>query len=323
MPADDTVPPPTGAFPVDLREGVIWAYRLLLGREPNDEQAVAFHLDHSHSVAAVRAAFLGSDEYQLAHLPPSVSAAHAAVIAAFRPFCSTPAPVGSWHDFLGVRTQCDYLPDDYKSFSGTVQGPPGAPNGPMHDIEEWVVDCALGAGGARAPGVRRTGAGWAPWLVASAKAAAHVDIHEVRLIGIEGSAGHVAFMRRHLADNGIDPDAHTLLHAVAGPHDGVARFPKLLEPQNVYGGQADYLPAGDAAAMEEVGVLPTQNITLYQTLMGKLSEEFTERVYRLVGTLFGSIFPGVYHISADNGTAIPAALEPERLAYAGSPGCLW
>ncbi len=46
------------------RDAVIWAYRLLLGREPESAAAVAVHVSNSPTLSALREAFFASDEFR-------------------------------------------------------------------------------------------------------------------------------------------------------------------------------------------------------------------------------------------------------------------
>lgn len=263
---NSTAPTSAAQFPIDMHQGVIWAYRLLLGREPNDEAAVTVHLGEGYSIAGLRQAFINSPEYAGAQPQTAwavLSAADDAVVAAFQPFATVPAPPGFWSDFLGVRTQCRFLPDDHLAALGTAgafQGPPGTANGPLHDAEEWVgtLRSVLEAQGKLT--VVELGAGWGPWLVSAAKAAERVGIHDLTLVGVEGSLGHVKFMREHLADNSIDPALHRVIHGVVGPVDGVAQFPKLEQPNNNYGSEANYQPGSDSVTMEEVPSISLQTL---------------------------------------------------------------
>ena len=47
-------------------------------------------------------------------------------------------------------------------------------------------------------------------------------------------------MRQHFLDNGLDPDAHRIIHGVVGVTDGEARFPKLSHPHDHYGASAAF-----------------------------------------------------------------------------------
>lgn len=227
--------PAPPAFAVNLREGVIWAFRLILGREPNDEEAVAYHVRHSSTIAQIRSGFLTSAEFMQCAEARLAPLQDVAVIEAFRPFCTTPGKPGSWNDFMGVSTRCEYLPAPYQVLSETFRGAPGSLHGPMHDTSEWVGTLRAVREASQRLVVVELGAGWAPWLVAGAKAAAKLGIAEVHLVGVEGAANHIPFMRQHFFDNDIDPDRHRLLHGVVGLHDGSAFFPRLSAANEDYG----------------------------------------------------------------------------------------
>ena len=97
------------------------------------------------------------------------------------------------------------------------------------------------------------GAGWGPWLVSAAKAAERIGIRDVHLVGVEGAQSHVDFMLQHFRDNGLDPNAHLLIHGAVGARDGTARFPKLATPSDEWGAVADFgqgVAAG--AAFDEI-----------------------------------------------------------------------
>jgi FkbM family methyltransferase len=79
-----------------------------------------------------------------------------------------------------------------------------------------------------------------------AKAAESVGIRDVHLAGVEGAQSHFDFMLQHFRDNGLDPNAHLLIHGAVGAQDGTARFPKLAAPSDEWGAVADF--GGDLAA---------------------------------------------------------------------------
>ena len=290
----------TSAFGFNMREGVIWAYRHLLGREPGSEAEIAFHLRNVGSSATkLRDVFMLSSEYQASHGPAShspaadstasnapasngpasngpasngqtahgpvpVGAALAEVVAPFQPFATEPPEPGSWRDFLGVQTRLSFLPDTCLPWSGQVLVPPGQGFSGVHDEPEWLGTLRSVLEARDRLVVVELGAGWAPWLVASATAAKRLGIQDILLVGVEGSAGHVAFMREHMRNNGIDPERHRVMHGVVGVEDGTAYFPKLTNPRDDYGAEADFGRAGDGAAMEEV---PTYSL---QTLLADI-----------------------------------------------------
>jgi len=230
---------PTGLtrFPVDLKQGVIWAYRLYFQQEP-DEKQIAYQLNRVRSIEDIRACFLLSREFELQDGYGIFDLQQFEVLHRFAPFCEVPADPCYFNDFLGSKTRLAYLPTAYGFKSGTVEGPPNSRGRGMHGIAEWVgtLRSILEARGSLV--VVELGAGWAPWLVAATLAAKKLGVDDIRLIGVEGSADHLEYCRQHFLDNGLDPDAHQLHHAVVGASDGVARFPKLLIPCDHYGANA-------------------------------------------------------------------------------------
>jgi FkbM family methyltransferase len=136
-------------------------------------------------------------------------------------------------DFLGTRTRTSYI-RPLAHLSGAVEGYP-VPGNFHATTLEW-------AGALRAVLDARDqfvaaelGAGWGPWLVATAAAARARGIEDIRLVGIEGCPGHCEFMRAHFRDNGLDPAAHRLVHGVVGARDGWAEFDAVKDPAAVYG----------------------------------------------------------------------------------------
>jgi FkbM family methyltransferase len=141
---------------------------------------------------------------------------------------------GYFIDFLGVKTRTAYISELPKE-GGRVEGYP-IPSSFHATSIEWagVLRAVLEA--EKEIVALELGAGWAPWLVTVARAAAIRGIDSVRLVGVEGYDTHCAYMATHFSDNGIDPKSHTLLHGVVGTKDGVAEFPS--DPSAGYGAQA-------------------------------------------------------------------------------------
>ena len=88
--------------------------------------------------------------------------------------------------------------------------------------------------------------------MAGHNAATRRGITDIHLLGVEGSAEHVEYMRQNFVDNGLDPDAHHLIHGVVGTTNGIARFPKLERPGEDYGAAADYAAGASVREMVEV-----------------------------------------------------------------------
>jgi hypothetical protein len=89
------------------------------------------------------------------------------------------------------------------------------------------------------------GCGWGCWMN-NAGAAARRAGKAVRLTGIEGDAGHVAFAHASLATNGFRPDEVRVVHGIAGAARGTALWPRQSEP----GAAWDLAPVFGASAVE-------------------------------------------------------------------------
>ena len=157
-------------------------------------------------------------------------------------------------DFLGTRTRTSSLWDSVRTFDGQVMGRP-VPHD-LFEAVEWVgllkAVASAGNGGFAA---MELGAGWGPWLVAGAQAARLRGLLDVRLLGVEADPGRYALMRQHFLDNGLDPEAHSLICAAVGVEEGRARWPRIADPANAGGArpvrEADgALDQGDEAYMQ-------------------------------------------------------------------------
>ena len=161
---------------------------------------------------------------------------------------------GFFYDFLGVRTRVSYLllPE---WADGHIFGIPHPGERFLHSRAEWFG--LLGAVDEASDRLvaAELGAGWGPWLVAAHAAARQKGIGEVHLIGVESSVDHAEMMRQHFADNGIDPKAHTILHAAAAPSDGTAWFPPI-DPVVNWGQPAHFMPTAGMPSLSAVS-LPT------------------------------------------------------------------
>lgn len=220
-------------LPVDFAEGILWAFRLLLEREPAEDE-LASHRLASDSVSKLRLRFVLSREFEL-NAREARPLAYFAIVNGFAPF-KTPEPVaGSIRDFLGTTTSVDYFPADHAHLGGAVWSA-SAPG--LHGTAEWmgtlrsILEC----------GDKFTafelGAGWGPWLVSAARGAALRGISDIDLVGVEASADHYEFMRRHFIANALDPDSFSLHRAIIASVDGVAQFPKLHVGAEDYGASA-------------------------------------------------------------------------------------
>ncbi|MGB9366391.1 MAG: hypothetical protein WCE79_10295 [Xanthobacteraceae bacterium] len=142
--------------------------------------------------------------------------------------------------------------------AGKVFGYPCNEEKFLHSVDEW-------SGTLRSVLEARTslvaielGAGWGPWLVAAHAAARARGIDDIRLIGVEGMAEHIAMMRQHFIDNGIEASRHRIVHGIVGVRDGKAYFPKAKDATIEWGGEAIFskVQPPDTVALPSVS-LPT------------------------------------------------------------------
>ena len=140
------------------------------------------------------------------------------------------------HDFLGVRTD----PEFRIQFRPDPRGPlaPDYPHpGPVYFETVFVLEAVLAAAArSRSPfTVVELGAGYGPWLVFAHAAMQRIRPGPTRLVGVEMLEEHIARMRRHFVNNGLDPDAHAIVQGAIGDRDGAAYYVPDPDPGEAYG----------------------------------------------------------------------------------------
>ncbi|MEA3142652.1 MAG: hypothetical protein QOK23_4821 [Gammaproteobacteria bacterium] len=236
-----------------LRDAVYWSYILFLGREERDPSVIDLHIAKHQTIEGVRQTFMQSEEFteRKGRVPPQEQAN--SLFSSF-PRYAGPPEEGFFYDFLGTKTRCDYLPDTLSHLSGRVYGLPGTGDDELHELSEWTgtLQAVKEAKERGRLVVAELGAGWGPWLVTAAKAATHLQIPTIVLVGVEGSREHLAFMHQHFRDNDLNPNDHTLLHSIVGVRDGSAYFPVLPVPREDWGAKAIFDESVAAGDVEEV-----------------------------------------------------------------------
>ncbi|KQX22741.1 MULTISPECIES: FkbM family methyltransferase [unclassified Sphingomonas] len=227
--------------PVDWKEGVSWAFRLLLRREPSAEE-LKRHLVRNDTVNDLRLRLLSTREFEVGS-PGSTAMIDFAIVNAFAPFPASEPIDGAFRDMLGAITKVSYLGAGWHGRAGYVfRSVPRTQEYSLHGTSEWIgtLRSVLEAG--KSFTAIELGAGWGPWLIASRQAALARGIKDrnIDLIGVEGSADHHAFMLDNFRTNGLDPAKYRLHHAVAGAQDGIASFPKLNAAEEDYGAFASF-----------------------------------------------------------------------------------
>jgi hypothetical protein len=136
-------------------------------------------------------------------------------------------------NFLGVLLDPRYFPGLLDGKGGQVEGVPIPAN--------WHADLAEWAAALRAVELSRDrftvlelGCGWGCWLNNAGAAARRLG-RDVRLIGIEGDEGHVAFAHEATAVNGFAPGQVTIHRGVAAADSGVALFPRQAKAGVAWG----------------------------------------------------------------------------------------
>lgn len=132
--------------------------------------------------------------------------------------------IGYLTNFLGVMIDPKFFPSILDGRAGEIEGIPIPAN--WHaDIAEWgaalrAVDLAR-----KTFTVIELGCGWGCWLNNTGVAARRVGL-EVKLVGVEGDAGHLEFAREASRTNGFEPSQVNLLHGIAAAQRGKALFPR-------------------------------------------------------------------------------------------------
>lgn len=221
------------------------AYKFLLLREVEEwqvEPIMAAQIQPEDLVASI----LSSEEFRLGPVaqhadwgePRSLRHRSLDKLCALFTRYEGPGIDGFYIDFLGVKTRVHYLPKA-EQFDGRVLDYPSRDIQPLEfDPVEWEGTLQSVIEAKDHFVAIELGAGYGPWLVASAAAAGQRGIRHVELAGVEGSADHFSFLLQHFTDNGLDPADHFLFHGIVGAADGTSYFPKLADAKQDWGAQA-------------------------------------------------------------------------------------
>jgi FkbM family methyltransferase len=228
------------------RSDITAAYELLLGREPESDDAIDGHLEET-SVASLLQRLVASPEFKRrwqrspffyfnSVLDPE------ALIRAHADPARKPKP-GHLVNFLGVAMNREFMPH-LRHSDDTVEDLPIPAN--------WHADMAEFAACLRAVDLAskqfrmiELGCGWGCWMNNTGVAARRRGL-SIHVTGVEGDGGHLAFAHEALATNGIRPDEYRLLRGIVGAERGVALFPRQHRSGSDWGLEAR--PAGPVEA---------------------------------------------------------------------------
>ncbi|MCX7371240.1 MAG: FkbM family methyltransferase [Alphaproteobacteria bacterium] len=239
------------------RDAIFWAYRLFLGREPESEEVVAIHAAQHRSLQDLQACFLLSAEFvnQSDHhlgeflrtrlydsVDPRRPPGGAVVEGIIPRLRQAPDVVDErfFYDFMGTKARLSFQPANHGYLAGRVEAPPTAGAHLFHDNEEWFALLRTLAEARDSLVVVELGAGWGPWIAAAGVGARRLGITNVKLVAAEADPGHLAFLRQNLADNDLLQLMPDIRHAIVGPRDGTALFPRLDQPSEHWGAAAHY-----------------------------------------------------------------------------------
>ena len=260
------------------------AYRDLLDRAPEEPGVYAHWRAALTTEAELRAAMRNSPEYlerqaRLDAAPYSLDGANPfgrpavsfdPVALLHRHLAPDPQPVaGRLVNAFGVIVDPAYLPDLLGGREETVEGPPIP--------ENWHADFAEFAAALRAVerardsfAMAELGCGWGCWMAITGVAARRAG-KQVRLIGVEADAGHIAFAQRCMTENGFAEGDFRLHRGVAAAQGGVALFPRQTQA-GTHWGLAPVFGASEAEqrAAERSGAAEALPIIALETVIGDL-----------------------------------------------------
>lgn len=318
----------TPVDPPPSTEAALWAYRLLLGREPESPAILAQHVAGGPAPwVAIRERFVRTEEFAAALKPLHLSVTRhypsRDLLAPFMDPSDAEGEPGFFRDVFGVRTRCAFLPESLEQHSGKVGRLDKDPVLALHDVQEleYFLRSIEAARGLLT--VVELGAGWGPWIVLGAVLGRRRGL-SVRLVAAEGAHEHVEFMREHMCNNGIEPGDHRLIHAIVGAQDGVAHFPRLAAAREEWGAEAQF-SGGSASTEIDADALPCLSIAtilegldnvdvLHCDIQGAEADAIragidvlTARVRRvIVGTHRRGIEEQLHHIFFDHGWHLEA-----------------
>jgi FkbM family methyltransferase len=183
----------------------------------------------------------GTDRYQLGITRTEAEA----VFRSFTKYEGLGCP-GYVTNFLGCINDIN-VSDATKTLGGLIEDYPFPGNFHGGTIE-WVGTLKAVLEADNAFRMLELGAGWGPWCVIGYIAAAQRGISDIKVVGVEGDAGHIKFMEENFSANHLRPDFYSIVPGVVGLEDGEALFPKAKRPSEVYGGAPDFSTRGDEQA---------------------------------------------------------------------------
>lgn len=212
------------------RQQVEEAYRVLLGRDPETQEVIDFHMGVESQTQLVRN-FMASSEARrrLAKtydestwfVQMNANIDVCGIIEANVNESRRPRP-GYLVNFLGVTIPLNVF-DALADRGGQLDVVPIPAN--FHaDMAEWA--CALRAIELSKDSftIIELGSGWGCWMINTGFPAKRRGL-KIELIGIEGDAKHIAMCDETMKVNGIEPHEYHVVRGIAAAGSGYALFP--------------------------------------------------------------------------------------------------
>jgi FkbM family methyltransferase len=159
---------------------------------------------------------------------------HHKVFSRFKP-CPGPFSTEQLYDrFLGTMTRHEFYAG--MAWARLVRKQPDVPAYPPFDEEyfEWIDVLESVVAARKSYTMIELGAGTGRWAVRAASALRqHNPKLPFRLIAVEAEPVHFEWMRLHFADNGIDPDRHSLIYGALSETPGEVSFYVSNETGNI------------------------------------------------------------------------------------------
>jgi FkbM family methyltransferase len=212
------------------------AYRFMLGREPESEDAIKHQLQRAATVVELIRNIVHSQEF-LKRIPPpagnrfshfNASIDVTQIIQSHANTSRVPVPE-HYVNFLGVAIPTKVF-SFLKNKGGLLDSIPIPAN--FHsDMAEWAASLRSVDLAKERFVMLELGCGWGCWMNNMGAAAKARGLAR-QLIGIEADDKHLNFARETLAANGISKDEYVLLQGIAASRPGFALFPTSQTEDN-------------------------------------------------------------------------------------------
>ena len=209
------------------REEVVAAYRGILDREPESDEAVEAHM-RAENLEALLRDVVASYEFKIrekAHAFFYYNTTFNAIDIIGRNAAPVVTPHPSYlTNYLGVRVDPSVCPSMLQGREGEIEPPP-IPGNWHADVAEFAAVLRSVELAKETFTMAELGCGWGCWLNNAGTAAKRRGL-TVFLTGVEGDKGHIAMAQETLKLNGFSTKEVRLIWGIASATGGVALFPR-------------------------------------------------------------------------------------------------